>query len=1117
LAGGIATPTTRPPKYNEGEGRGAAMPYNKAVPSLAPPSATMRSGKSSRAWLRDMTQEMDERFSPNNKNKSLATGGYIIGSNSMLAREQTEDLGKDERASENQQRLDTLNGRRFFDESEPIAVRLAGSDTNPEIKAALAYAGLPKRGTKTELGVLLVDCERILHEIGELKNLSNAIKFTTNARDRASISFTPLPESGAPVVLVDADGTDEDAEDEDARPFLKELVVGTSAAASSSAPARPVITTPGASPMKASRTAQDLNPSHLQAALDVDSADLATSVLARTEQLYAKGARSRTTSRERAPRGPGGRQRARQTPVSAATRRDWQQQWKRADDFREQKERSWSRSALSSLKHSAAPSAETIRATLEKAAADREAAEEEKAHAELEKLKVDNEMKKLEIGGGKNRAATGGGSAEAVAEGTLNQKFMFFSDREWAAEAEGADAADGAGPAAAAPGPGGVEEDAVAADTEENGADEKPLVGPGGAEAGGGPGSGAEGSTKQESEGEAKGARGATSQSTAAAEAVAASDEHVARAPGEEVELEVAAEAVRPVFRERPRKAPDPNAPSFRFLALLLATRSVEATSEASGATRSAGASSRAGTSYQPFGAAEPIYVVKLSVDLWDDVLADVPREIWPLEAVPFSIVSPEAIAAQGLADYALNAPGAAVFRQAPAGAAEEAPQQNHMRTNTDNTNINRGDALKQGGVRRARLSAAEKVHHVLRYLNREVEIAAWPITTTLEGVMPKQTAASFHTSSAVTNHSTGALRQAQQTAAPSKMSTPISSTVCLTKPGDYQLNAVFPETDSLYLVGKAVDVSCLDVNQHAQDIEDLRLELSSHCSLKSARYPFYVLPWDECRNWVKLKSHENCLDDGSVILYEQIEHDAAERELVVIYVSHEYARSNHPDNERGDVIKALQKYGRSLVSQYDDQIDLFFYFDYCCTEQHRHFDHQQKESLDCGYLWNCNWFLALVPSLMNEQKQIQGMESYARDPKCQSELFASFLSGLRHAYWTDGEVGGRLDFPPRYPACWCTHLAAKLALYAQLLTSEDLELDKPFVPKPIFSGGGGDGRGGGRGAPGPDALLEPDRLLESQQEQGLTGRRRPTAAVSRVGFIHLFRRRRICKNKFKS
>lgn len=52
----------------------------------------------------------------------------------------------------------------------------------------------------------------------------------------------------------------------------------------------------------------------------------------------------------------------------------------------------------------------------------------------------------------------------------------------------------------------------------------------------------------------------------------------------------------------------------------------------------------------------------------------------------------------------------------------------------------------------------------------------------------------------------------------------------------------------------------------------------------------------------------------------------------------------------------------------------------------------------------------------------------------------------MKHIYWTDGEVGGRFDVPASYPAIEATHLAAQMALYANLWSGNPVpEKDAPL------------------------------------------------------------------------
>lgn len=208
----------------------------------------------------------------------------------------------------------------------------------------------------------------------------------------------------------------------------------------------------------------------------------------------------------------------------------------------------------------------------------------------------------------------------------------------------------------------------------------------------------------------------------------------------------------------------------------------------------------------------------------------------------------------------------------------------------------------------------------------------------------------------------------------------------------------------------------------------------------------------------MKFKDHERCVNDGSAVKFEEVELEDG-KELLVVYVSHEWPELTTPDNARGDKIKALRKYSQALLSQYggEDHAQLFFYFDYCCrrweqgakgTEDANLF-YQSVRSVEAGYLWNCNHFLALVPSCLNYKREIQGLQTFSEDPKLQAECFMAYLSGMRHIYWTDGEIGGRFDLPKRYPACWGTHLAAQLALYSNIWAQFVRERDELVVPTP--------------------------------------------------------------------
>lgn len=88
---------------------------------------------------------------------------------------------------------------------------------------------------------------------------------------------------------------------------------------------------------------------------------------------------------------------------------------------------------------------------------------------------------------------------------------------------------------------------------------------------------------------------------------------------------------------------------------------------------------------------------------------------------------------------------------------------------------------------------------------------------------MPKSSAASYHTD-------------------------PGANSIVLTRPGRYLLSACFQERESLFLVGRSRALECVDVLGHQDQLEELRLKLSAHCSLAACKYPFYVVPWTDVR-----------------------------------------------------------------------------------------------------------------------------------------------------------------------------------------------------------------------------------------------------------------------------
>ncbi|CAD7956206.1 unnamed protein product [Amoebophrya sp. A120] len=979
-----------------------------ATPNWTPVFGPPRSGngvalekKSSRTWLKELEGEL-----------SPPKAVKIIPPRHVLR--------------EQQQRLETLNGRRFFALDEEIGVKLCDvTSANPEIQAARDYAQVPKGNTTTEIGVLLIDCEQLLQEIGPSKNLTNAIKYTRNSQKLATMSFTPLPENGAPVILQEQEVAPPPALVHDPDVHLSRTAGsdiigdGTSysprtnkASAANQQPPSPAKSfgreSAGSSaggPAGKTRGSH-LRAEHLYSAMSVDPAKVGANILMRDPAYRNQNASSKSLWNQK----------------RNQNKKSLRQGMARVDALRDGADSSWGKNALAHLKKDGDfPSSSVVPPALVQT----KGASGDEGAAAIKPNEQNNESPHLFFPEGDEDGEGTGENAETVA-----------GENEPAAVPDAAEvgteppvAEDQADVPTEPSGAAGDENDNQQADAEAARSDgerskssggtakDKHQINSGNEEATTGTSSPKKQVTinmaantvsdeeNKNLQGTAKTIKGLTPVSGAAAgDSGSAGPPPATTIPDYTDQGQLLVEQDEFTPGGSPIGKRTTTTGTFRFYALLLATRTVDNDQQKAYA--------------QPFGAADPVYVVKLSLDIWDEVLQNVPKQIWPLESVPFTLVPPPQITASA---------GAAAASQHQRG-------QSFI------------DVVQQFSSTRSRLSAAEKVHHVLKYLKRDVELAAWKTPEVdnfihgptmsqdyLQGVMPKATAASFHTASS-SSSSTSALPTVSK------------NSICLTKPGDYFLNAVFPENHALYLVGKSFDIECVDVNQHNVEIEKTRIQLSKHCALAEARYPFYVIPWEECRSWVKLKSHENCLDDGSIILFEDIStinpETGMDKELVIVYISHEYAREQHPDNERGEKIKAMQKYGRSLVSQYggEEVVSLFFYLDYCCTEAHRHYDHKDKESLEPGYLWNCNHFLALVPSLMNQEKQIQGMQSYAVDKKCQAELFSVFLSGLRHVYWTDGDVGGRLDLPPVYPACWCTHLAAKLALYANLW-SEDLSL----------------------------------------------------------------------------
>ncbi|CAD7941399.1 unnamed protein product [Amoebophrya sp. A25] len=531
-----------------------------------------------------------------------------------------------------EKRLETANGRRFFDEKEPIPIRLYGGDLARELDAAKAYAGVPKPNTKTETGALLIDCERLMTEVGPLKDLTNAIKHTENLRDLATLSFTKISDSGAISIVeepISSDDEDDDAyefdqEEEESHQLRENAEHQECPRGDMSSPTKQVHDgqaaafkecSHGPNVEKALAMLAEWH-GHFQSALSADPNEVGT-------KLLSKEARRKRRNKSGAER------------LIYARLRDMET---RRDDQHAE----WGRNALSDLRANG---------------------DEKLPPEEVRKAQFVFAPEPHESG---NEAGTGAEEQEGYTstkdkEVSNNEDTTATCEKPSPGEDQAALYAENAGAGAASSSTKDHNETNAAAHGTSNPTDDTCGANPN---------------------------DGKNQPSTANVENNNKGDEdNVAINRRQDADI---------------RRMASRSSSSFRFYALLLATRSVDANGNAL---------------MLPFGAANPIFIVKLAVDLWDSVLRDVPREVWPLEPIPFGLISPAAVAVP------------------PSTAA---PPRHLQGENGDTV------AMPTKVDQRQKLSAAEKVQHVLRYLKRDVEIAAFPEDCELQGVMPKASAASF-------------------------------------------------------------------------------------------------------------------------------------------------------------------------------------------------------------------------------------------------------------------------------------------------------------------------------------------------------------------------------------
>ena len=82
-----------------------------------------------------------------------------------------------------------------------------------------------------------------------------------------------------------------------------------------------------------------------------------------------------------------------------------------------------------------------------------------------------------------------------------------------------------------------------------------------------------------------------------------------------------------------------------------------------------------------------------------------------------------------------------------------------------------------------------------------------------------------------------------------------------------------------------------IDQGWHERQVADLRTKLSLRCTLKDIKYPFYLVNWNDVKYWVKWQTHDKCMDNDALVRFTDIK-PAADKTLIVMYVSHEWARS---------------------------------------------------------------------------------------------------------------------------------------------------------------------------------------------------------------------------------